>query len=295
MKTSSWLFPVALSATVFALLPGLQPDGQGLLASGNSFAIGLDTDGDGLHDALEARLGTNLVLKDTDSDGLEDYEEMLLGSNPLIPDGFGTIIPKSSLYLDIYAIADEVVIQMSSFHQSQVTNPRFAWAGPQATGLQPLHTLHTYLTDNSVVSSSIAGWAMQHAALRLPRTLIENSSSFAIALLAIVDSQEMGYEVRLTHLDQVYVQYRDDAISGQSGSGGGGVFPVEPGNTHPNGNRDEVCVQTLVPTAYLSGGKVEYKVSAASCETLASAICLPGCADSVEDVLIGIDILALIN
>jgi thrombospondin type 3 repeat protein len=295
MKTSSWLSPVVLSTAAFALLPGLQPAGQGLLASGNSFAIGIDTDGDGLHDALEARLGTNVVLKDSDSDGTGDYEEMLLGSNPLIPDGFGTIVPKASVYLDLYAIDDEVVIQMSSFHQTMVNNPRFAWASPMGAGLAQMSSMQAYLTDYSTVSSTMPGWAMQHAALRIPRSMIENGTSFAIALLAIVDGQEMGYEVRLTHLDQVYVQYRDDAISGQSGSGGGGVFPVEPGNSHPSGNLDEVCVQNLVPTAYLPGGKVEYKVAEASCETLAGAICLPGCADSVEDVLIGIDILSLIN
>ncbi|EAR10570.1 hypothetical protein [Reinekea blandensis] len=47
----------------------------------------LDTDGDGLSDADEEKLGTSLVLADTDGDGQSDYDEYLLGGlNPLIAD-----------------------------------------------------------------------------------------------------------------------------------------------------------------------------------------------------------------
>ena len=50
----------------------------------------LDTDGDGLSDADEAALGTNINLIDSDNDGLTDYEEVnVYKTNPLNPDSDG--------------------------------------------------------------------------------------------------------------------------------------------------------------------------------------------------------------
>ena len=47
-----------------------------------------DSDGDGLSDAEEARLGTNPQRGDTDQDGFTDGEEVVhRKSNPLIKDG----------------------------------------------------------------------------------------------------------------------------------------------------------------------------------------------------------------
>jgi hypothetical protein len=51
--------------------------------------IGVDSDGDGLTDAEEARLGTDPHNPDTDRDGLTDYEEVRRGTNPLLSDTDG--------------------------------------------------------------------------------------------------------------------------------------------------------------------------------------------------------------
>ena len=52
----------------------------------------VDTDGDGLSDALEAHVyGTSPNLPDTDGDGIPDGREVACGSNPLVPD------PQSSI------------------------------------------------------------------------------------------------------------------------------------------------------------------------------------------------------
>ncbi len=49
-----------------------------------------DTDQDGLSDAEELELGTNLRLVDSDSDGLSDWEEVsIFGTDPLNPDTDG--------------------------------------------------------------------------------------------------------------------------------------------------------------------------------------------------------------
>ncbi|HEV6238747.1 TPA: calcium-binding protein [Streptococcus pneumoniae] len=43
----------------------------------------MDSDKDGLTDAQELALGTNLFSSDTDSDGLTDLEEVQQGLNPI--------------------------------------------------------------------------------------------------------------------------------------------------------------------------------------------------------------------
>jgi len=45
----------------------------------------IDSDGDGLPNALETYIGTNPNKKDTDGDGQSDYKEVTTGSNPLGP------------------------------------------------------------------------------------------------------------------------------------------------------------------------------------------------------------------
>jgi hypothetical protein len=47
----------------------------------------LDTDHDGLSDALEIALGTDLSVADTDIDGIKDGDEVFGGSNPLVGEG----------------------------------------------------------------------------------------------------------------------------------------------------------------------------------------------------------------
>ncbi len=60
----------------------LRTTSRGVRAS-NSIFLDVDTDGDGLGDRLEVKLGTNPNLADSDGDGLSDGDEQLLGTNPL--------------------------------------------------------------------------------------------------------------------------------------------------------------------------------------------------------------------
>ena len=46
----------------------------------------LDQDGDGLSDAIELSMGTNITKADTDGDGLTDLEESTIGTDPLKTD-----------------------------------------------------------------------------------------------------------------------------------------------------------------------------------------------------------------
>ena len=49
----------------------------------------IDSDGDGLNDAVEIIFGTDPYDSDTDDDGLSDKEELTLGSDPTLPDTDG--------------------------------------------------------------------------------------------------------------------------------------------------------------------------------------------------------------
>jgi hypothetical protein len=45
--------------------------------------VGLDSDSDGILDAVEEALGTNPLLEDSDADGVSDYDELISGADPL--------------------------------------------------------------------------------------------------------------------------------------------------------------------------------------------------------------------
>lgn len=283
-----------LTVAALVLLPGMSPDSSaGLRASGGSFAVGLDSDGDGLHDALEARLGTNYSIRDSDSDGLDDYEEMLLGSNPLSPDNLAQFPPEPKLYLDVYVTGPDMVFQIAALSQASVLNPLFAWATSNGTGQAGFNDLRHTVLQSSTRPSGYSGWEVKTLSLSMPASLFSKVPSMGVGLAATVDGVLLESTTKLIHINQVLCQLREDLIANQNG--GNGVFPVEPGGQLPSGSPDEVCVQTLVPSAYLPGGKVEYQVTDAQCDALAGAICLPGCANSVLDIVIGIDILSLLN
>ncbi|HUF39611.1 MAG TPA: protein kinase [Anaerolineales bacterium] len=58
-------------------------------AAGTEIALLVDSDGDGLTDVEEQRLGTDPFNQDTDGDGLSDFEEVQTGTDPLNPDTDG--------------------------------------------------------------------------------------------------------------------------------------------------------------------------------------------------------------
>ena len=72
----------ATSQVSVSLLPTeVKTDQQNL----SPVAIAFDSDGDGLPDDVEKRLGTDFNKKDTDGDGYSDFQELQAGSDPLDP------------------------------------------------------------------------------------------------------------------------------------------------------------------------------------------------------------------
>jgi hypothetical protein len=285
-----------LAGSAFVVLPGLSPDSAGSLrANGGSYAVGLDTDGDGLHDALEVRLGTDHAAPDSDFDGIDDYEELILGEDPLTPTLLTEFQPEASLHLDVYSAGTDLVFQIAAYTQTSVVeNVLVGWATPGTTGTATDRELAGYVIDSREFSAGHVGWRIKTVNLSVPLATVDQVPSMGIGITALVDNELCDSTIQLLHLDNILCQLRDDLVD-FTGGNGGGVFPVEPGGQIPSGNPDEVCVQTLVPTAFLPGGKVEYQVTDADCESLPGAVCLPGCDGSVLDILIGIDILSLLN
>lgn len=59
-------------------------DGFSPTHSGQAPLMDIDTDGDGLNDGVELKLGTDTQKIDTDGDGLSDKDEVYLGNNPAV-------------------------------------------------------------------------------------------------------------------------------------------------------------------------------------------------------------------
>jgi hypothetical protein len=77
---------VVLAASLLAALP-LHPALAASLSSGTVTSVWpADTDGDGINDEDEQRLGTDPLNPDTDDDGYDDWEEVIAGSDPLDPE-----------------------------------------------------------------------------------------------------------------------------------------------------------------------------------------------------------------
>jgi hypothetical protein len=87
----------ALGVTVASsILQNLQiplSSGTGVAAPGTAPSSAIDSDGDGLTDEEERRLGTDPFNADTDGDGYPDGLEVALGSNPLDPKSIPDIRP----------------------------------------------------------------------------------------------------------------------------------------------------------------------------------------------------------
>jgi YD repeat-containing protein len=98
-EADSVLFSVKNTATAMSS-PKMKPPttiSTGGPASTPQAATSIDSDGDGLTDEQERRLGTDPFNPDTDGDGYPDGLEVALGSNPLDPNSIPDIRPPGIL------------------------------------------------------------------------------------------------------------------------------------------------------------------------------------------------------
>jgi len=98
-----------------------------------------DTDGDGLPDEVEARLGTDPKAADTDGDGLRDSDEVAATTNPLLEDsdGDGVLDPVDDIDGDGIDTAHEIGIRTRAY-QADTDDDRLNDDRELALGSDPL-------------------------------------------------------------------------------------------------------------------------------------------------------------
>ncbi|RMH04883.1 MAG: hypothetical protein D6702_02035 [Planctomycetota bacterium] len=291
------------------------------LAAGSGTLVTLaDTDGDLLDDALELRLGTDPNFADKDQDGRTDLEEYLLGSRPNVWDD-PQFLPGgcTSFRFEVYQNGPDFVLEFFALVSNQVHSLALHRADPAGERVFTFRDLMPKVVDSIRQPTSIPGFDVQRLRVRVQSSWFESRSSVAFAAVVAADNVLLGDSVILTHADQRLAEVvmrmpegtpRGSApghnrigaaeLGGSPITGGnektGGLFPVDPGDPGTSsGTADEVCVQTLVPIGNLGGGRVQYVVADATCDPEPGAICMPGCAATKDDLIIGIDVVGLLG
>ena len=270
-----------------------------LIANNNSFIVFSDNDNDGLDDGLEARWGTFSNSSDSDGDTLSDLEEVLIGTDPAVFNVASEVpAPSPVLKMDSYIAGSDWVLEVMSLEAVKTSFYRLYWADeysfqeiPRPVLARSHYTVRTY-------ASSFPGFNAKVVRLSVPLFVIESLNNFAVAVEAFVDGVPCGDYISYFMSSEGLLEWRDRGIFAQyssGGNGGGGLFPVDPNGTLPGEViQGEVCVQTLQEVAGLGGGQKLYQVSDSYCDYLPAAKCFVGCAASVGDTVVGIDIVSLL-
>ena len=308
MRTTHLVTFVSLTALLAVVGLGFVAMPAPLAAAGSGqFTAVLDTDLDGLDDALEARFGTDPTLADTDGDGFSDLEEKFLGIDPLKAD-IGTMPGQMppGLELEIYAVGDQLIMQVFGLFQNRVDSLQFYFAGTTIkTQVLSFRDMAPFFVGVESVNHSFPGRNLRVARFAIPRSHFDLQGSSALAVSAVADGQSsLGDSCMMITIDNTLSEVRPDVVAsstmnGQSSNSmAGGLFPVDPEEgPGPEGsaNEDQVCVQVMQEVANMGGGRVAYRVSDAYCDPLPSAVCFSGCTASVETIVIGIDIVGLLG
>lgn len=306
------------AATLATLFLGARP----AVASGGSWTPLADADGDGLEDALEARLGTDPFQADGDLDGYTDAEEVLLGSDPAEP-AAGPLRARPAVHMDIYRLGSRAYVQIFVLHRQGLQGFELGWVDRDRQVTLTDRYVRHWVARSEAHPTAWPAWTLEVATLSLPWSWFEGKDSLALGVAGVVDRQSLGASVQLLSVGGVLAQFRPDPnfVSGGAplpgggigpgpgsffltgdhsgdpgGTAGGGLFPVEPGDGGggQQGSADEVCVQILQPIGYLGGARVLYQVTDASCDPMPGALCLTGCALTVGSTVIGIDPVSLL-
>ena len=262
-----------------------------------------DLDGDGLPNALEVRLGTDVNLADSDGDGISDAEEVARHSDPADP----AWLPETG------AVAINLVPYVHAGVTRLVT---VIYAGdgnlstkPYSMGARIGHTLRQaplyYFTKDATFSSQlgkVSGSKVMVVDSPLDPTLLERFPS--ISFYALITSNGKKVDAGVTDMalvDGVVVEYtKGGVISASLGRAGNAQVstsfygPVDADAPILEWTPGEICGQITAVAATMGPIVVEEVVSA-NCEPGWDSYCDPGCSATVGDTVERIDPVALIN
>lgn len=265
----------------------------------------IDTDGDGLPDELEARLGTSPDDADGDDDGFSDLEEIVRGS---APDRAYSVPANEPVALNIDAYETDVAIhaltavyladgdlQSRTLTVGMLINNvltplplrAFRGGGPLLAlpGHEPgstivvldpvLPTAAMQVTGSLSFFATLAGGGQYLAADALNLTLVDGD---------IFEHVVTGYHTGVPDPDL------------SVGMGVGGVYqPLGSGSPGSgNATQGEICAQTTIIVGMV-GAVITQEVVAADCVPGWDAYCSRGCADTVGSTIKMIDPATLIG
>lgn len=264
-----------------------------------------DADGDGLDDALELTIGTSPELADTDADGYDDLLELTNELDPLIDEG-SFLVPATSMWMKGYASGDIFVLQVALVHRGPVRNLNLVFADLFGTTTLVGPAARSFLRDVKLVQQFGNGWRLDSARFVLPRAYFQARGQSAIAVLGRTDGIACGKQLLIDDTWNTMAELVPDTTIrasanqggsvGQNGTASGALFPVEPTDGAPaNSISDEICVQVMAQRGTLPGSRVVMEVLDAYCDPLPNAFCLSGCATSLGDTVVSLDLLGLLG
>lgn len=297
--TSRTAITLAGAAVLGLLAVGQAPEAVLQAASPSSQPL-VDTDGDGLHDLLEIRLGTRFDEADTDADGASDLEEYLSRRDPLVPNGpLDALLEEPAVRLNVYEVNGTTYVQFFASYEQQVSaasvgfGTEFAerWlSAPRVLGMavERQNRLASSDPQVNIVSATIPVDAVQLKAL----------TPLSLGFIALIDGQYVGDEVPLVEASNEVQELRALDVQNPTPAENSplGLFPAQPQpQPQRDGNTNEVCVQSLQIVGGLAGGKLLYSVGEAYCDYMPTAVCVADCRLTAGGTVVGLDIPGLLS
>ncbi len=263
----------------------------------------LDTDGDGLSDALEHILGTSSTSVDSDDDGFSDSEELARHSDPTARNSVpasqpmsvgiavtahdGTIHAISALYYDDGVLADKT-FQLGMMIHGNVVNVDPSRYGYAALDIVPSHDPNAVLAVLEARLPArplhLVGQLSLFSTVAGPSGIVQSASAInLVSVEGVILERDVSYFLN------------SSTGAPQTGAGAGGLYRPLGGSIPSTWSQGQVCAQTLSVVG-VDGPVVTQEVEDANCEDALDGACSPGgCSASIGTTVRIMDPVALVG
>lgn len=283
-------------AAALGLVALEQAPEAGLQASNAASQPLLDTDGDGLDDLMELRLGTAIDLVDTDQDGASDLEEYLSHRDPLMANSpLDAILAEPSVRINLYEAAGTIYLQTFAAAGVSIEDVYVGLADLNIEHWVGGSTLISRSIEREIVPTQVSSVSIYSLTVPVSAAELRTLLPCSIGILACVDGVYVGEELRLVEVSNEIFEMRSLDRGGANNPLG--LFPAVPAPLTPAMDRstDDVCIQNLATIGTLGAGRLLYTVNEAYCDFLPRAVCLVDCRMTQGDTVVGLDIPGLLG